>query len=146
MHTHHISKPKAVALAFIAGWIAVQFVPVDRSNPPVTGEVEAPSEVAAVLRRACYDCHSNEARWPWYGYLAPVSWVMAHGVAAGRAAVNYSTWPDYDATEAAARIQASIAAAVQGRMPPRHHATLRPDARLSPEDLAVLKAWAEAGE
>lgn len=142
MGTSHISKPKAVALAFIAGWIAVQFVPIDRTNPPVTGDIDAPPEVEAVLRRACYDCHSNETRWPWYGYLAPTSWAMAHGVAAGRAALNYSTWPDYDTTEAAAHIQSSVAAAAQGRMPPRHHATLSPDARLSEEDLAVLEAWA----
>jgi hypothetical protein len=39
---------------------AIQFVPVDRSNPPVEQEVPAPDNVRAFLRRACYDCHSNE--------------------------------------------------------------------------------------
>ena len=46
--------------------VAAQFVPVTRDNPPVESDVMAPAPVGDILRRACYDCHSNETVWPWY--------------------------------------------------------------------------------
>jgi hypothetical protein len=62
----------AVAVVFVV----IQFVPVDRSNPPVTAEVPMKPAARAILRRACYDCHSHETAWPWYsnvaGYYLPV--------------------------------------------------------------------------
>lgn len=57
-----------------AALLAIQLVPVERDNPPVEEEVPASAEARAVLRRACYDCHSNEVVWPWYARVAPVSW------------------------------------------------------------------------
>jgi hypothetical protein len=58
-------------LSVLAVLIVIQFIPVDTSNPPVTADIPSSPEVKAVLRRACYDCHSNETRWPWYDRVAP---------------------------------------------------------------------------
>ena len=47
-------------------------------KPPVTGKLEAPPEVTAILDRACADCHSNENRLHWYDEIAPASsWKQA---------------------------------------------------------------------
>jgi hypothetical protein len=73
-------------------FIMIQFVPVNRSNPPAQGDFRGSPEVVSVLRRACYDCHSNETVWPWYSRVAPLSWVIAHDVNEGRAVLNFSTW------------------------------------------------------
>ena len=70
--------------------------PVDRENPPVTGDIGAPSEVDAILRTSCYDCHSNETVWPWYSYLAPASWLVAEDVEHGREHLNFSEWTSYE--------------------------------------------------
>src|SRR5688572_19601769 len=72
--------------------VAIQFVPVDRVNPPVEAEVPALANVRAILRRACYDCHSNETVWPWYSQVAPVSWLVVRDVREGREELNFSTW------------------------------------------------------
>jgi Haem-binding domain len=37
-----------------------QFIRPIISNPPVTLEVRVPDSVKAVLRKGCYDCHSND--------------------------------------------------------------------------------------
>ena len=73
-------------LALIVCLVAAQFVPVDRTNPPVGQEIVAPAEVMTVLERACYDCHSNETVWPAYSRVAPVSWLVARDVQEGREA------------------------------------------------------------
>ena len=53
-------------LPIASGLVAIQLVQFPRTNPPVAGELAAPAEVKAILRRACYDCHSNETTLPWF--------------------------------------------------------------------------------
>ncbi len=76
--------------------MAIQLVPVNRSNPTVEADLEAPEAVTAVLRTACYDCHSNETHWPWYSYVAPVSWLVAHDVEEARSEFSFSHWEQLD--------------------------------------------------
>ena len=59
-------KPRVIILVtgFFCLVAALQFVPVNRTNPPEREAVVAPSDVQAILQRACYDCHSNDTRWP----------------------------------------------------------------------------------
>lgn len=64
---------KRLGVAFIIALMAVQFVPVNRTNPPVEGKPVMSAELEPVVRRACYDCHSNETRWPWYTGIAPIT-------------------------------------------------------------------------
>src|SRR5262245_48232416 len=80
----------------LGGIVAVaQLIPVSRDNPPVETELVAEAPVRDLLRRACYDCHSHETKWPWYAYVAPVSWLVAHDVEEGREHLNFSTWNRY---------------------------------------------------
>ena len=69
-----------------------------RTNPPVdparTLEAQASltPEVAAILDRACMDCHSHKKRWPWYSHVMPVSIFVAGHVNHGRKHLNFSDW------------------------------------------------------
>ena len=64
------------AVALVVVMLGIQFIPVGMNNSPVEDEISAPQEIKAVLRRACYNCHSNETIWPWYGRVAPMSWIF----------------------------------------------------------------------
>ena len=75
--------------------VAIQFIPVDRSNPPVEEEIVVAPQLQAILKRACYDCHSHETIWPWYSQVAPASWLLAWDVHEGREELNFSTWNRY---------------------------------------------------
>jgi hypothetical protein len=120
-------------------FLAIQLVPVDRSNPPVEEEVPASPEARAVLRRACYDCHSNEVRWPWYARVAPVSWLIARDVSEGREALNYSTWNRLDAGDRREALEESWEETEEGEMPLWFYLPMHPEAWLSREDLAILE-------
>jgi Haem-binding domain len=122
-------------------FIAIQFVPVSRTNPPVQGDFRGSREVVAVLRRACYDCHSNETVWPWYSRVAPVSWVIAHDVNEGREALNFSTWNQLSAEKQAEAMKESWEEVAEGKMPTWYYVALHPEARLSANDQSVLRAW-----
>jgi hypothetical protein len=129
------------ALAFCVAFIVIQFVPVSHTNPPVQGDFRSSTEVVSVLRRACYDCHSNETVWPWYSRVAPVSWLIAHDVNEGRAALNFSTWNQLDAKKQAEAVKDSWKEVAEGEMPTWYYVALHPEARLSPNDQSVLRAW-----
>ncbi|MGH7767721.1 MAG: heme-binding domain-containing protein [Candidatus Binatia bacterium] len=91
-----IKKLSAAALLGLAVLLLISLsVQVRHTNPSSKGDVAAPPEINAIFRRACYDCHSNETQWPWYGYVAPISWWIARDVELGRRGLNFSEWDSY---------------------------------------------------
>jgi mono/diheme cytochrome c family protein len=132
-------KAMLLGLALVA--LAIQFVPVSRTNPAGGVEVDAPPQPKAVLQRACYDCHSNATRWPWYSHVAPVSWLVSSDVEEGREEMNLSRWEAYT-PERQAKLRRKIRREVDsGDMPLWYYVTMHPAARLSEEDLAALRSW-----
>lgn len=114
--------------------VAIQFVPVDKSNPPITREVVWNSaETRALAERTCYDCHSNEVKWPWYANIAPISWRIADHVRHGREHLNFSTWdqPNEDADKI-------LEVTKSGEMPLSDYLLMHPEAQLSDEEFSLL--------
>src|SRR5689334_10401053 len=116
--------------------LLIQFVRPERANPQfdpawsLEARTRMPADVAAIIDRSCKDCHSNETKWPWYSNVAPVSWLVADDVKAGRRQMNFSEWARYSQDEANARLT-YIAFTVRERsMPKPSYLRLHPDARL----------------
>ena len=127
----------AVAAAVLLA--AIQLVPVSRTNPPVSSALAAPPAVAAILKRACYDCHSHETIWPLQAYLAPLSWLVARDVNEGREELNFSAWDRVDRKKVAKKLPEEIA---EGEMPPWLYVVAHPEARLADADRKLLIDWA----
>jgi hypothetical protein len=123
--------------------VAAQCVRFARTNPPVRGDLVAPAEVKNILRRACYDCHSNETAWPWYSAIAPASWVICHDVNEGRRRLNFSTWGDYvsDPDTAARKLSEILKFVANDDMAPRYYRMLHPTARLTVAQRDLLVRW-----
>lgn len=127
-----------VAAVVFAG---IQFVPAHRTNRLGAGDPDAPRDVQWILRRACYDCHSTETRWPIWAYVAPVSWQVVADVERARTRLNFSDWAAYDSAHRVAMRALVGAVTTSHRMPLWYYVTLHPDARLDSADLATLQAW-----
>lgn len=132
---------KIAAGVVLALVIIIQLVPVARTNPPSDRPIVVPDTVGQILRRACYDCHSHETRWPWYAYVAPMSWLVASDVKKGREHVNFSTWGHYDSEEQAEKLGDIWEEVEDGEMPLKIYLPLHPDARLSDDDREILRMW-----
>lgn len=130
-------------IGLVAFLLLAQLVPIDRSNPPVTAEVPAPPAVRAILERSCYDCHSNQSRWPWYGYVAPLSWVMAYDIHEARDHVNFSTWDAYTEKKRVDMLEEVWEQVDEGEMPFFVYLPLHPEAELSEADKQLLEDWAD---
>ncbi|MFL6352309.1 MAG: heme-binding domain-containing protein [Bryobacteraceae bacterium] len=103
-----------------------------------------PVPVRAILERACQDCHSQTTVWPWYSHVPPIAWQIHTDVERGRALMDLSKWKDFSESEPRG-FTAGIGAAVQNHlMPPRKYVWLHPEARLSSDELELVRAWALA--
>jgi hypothetical protein len=103
------------------------------------------TRLVAVLDRACRDCHSNATVWPWYTQIAPASWLMAYGVTKGRKAVNFSEWATYPPEAQRTLLSASCQDVSDGKMP-GPYTLLRPETRLSAQDVETICASARRSE
>jgi len=124
----------------------IQLIPLNRvpaQLPDTTNqEISAPEEIKNILKRSCYDCHSNALTYPWYAKIAPLSWYIQNHVKEGRRAVNFSTWQSYT-QKRKAKILSRIPKALKVRMPLPDYLWLHPEAKLTPKEKKLLSIWAE---
>lgn len=80
----------------------IQFIPVNRINKPVDKKVNfvnvfaTPGNVQEILKKGCYDCHSNETIYPDYAYVAPIAWSIKNHINEGREHLNFSEWGNFN--------------------------------------------------
>jgi uncharacterized membrane protein len=142
-------KTFKILLAWLFGTlILLQFIRVDVPPPPEASEndeVKAPKEVKTILKKACYDCHSNHTKWPWYSYISPVSIEINSNVKNGRAWLNFSIWNKYS-EEKREKLLKGIEKAIVWQMPPAGYMWIHKEARLTKEEREIIKNWAEANQ
>ncbi len=142
-------KLKWIFAALAVVFALLQFSSPPRTNPPVVPghdlmATNAPSpQIAALLQSACYDCHSDETRWPWYSHIAPVSWLVADDVTRGRERLNFSDWPRALPERAAKRLERISEEVDDKEMPPAKYTLLHPEARLTAGQRQQLIHWAD---
>jgi hypothetical protein len=123
-------------------FILIQVFQVDIKNTPTNpkDEIKAPKEVMAILKRSCYDCHSNSAKLPWYSKVAPISWTISRHIKIGRKWVNFSIWETYTPEQKDKKLQ-EIYKAVYRVMPLQSYVSQHSEAKLSKEDRDLIRSW-----
>jgi mono/diheme cytochrome c family protein len=129
------------ALILLLGFIGIQFIRPDITNPPVRADLEAPPEVKQIFRNSCYNCHSNETRLPWYDKLAPAYWIVAHDIRQARLHLNFSDLGGMPATQRRAALFQAVNMVQLGAMPLGRYTLLHPNAIVAPDDLETLKHY-----
>lgn len=131
---------KLIALVILA-LIGIQFISVERTNPPVTQDIDAPTSIKDIFKKACYDCHSNETNWAWYTKVAPFSFLAVRDVNEGRKHLNFSEWDKYYSKikEVKEEIWDEVK---EEQMPPWQYRVVHSEAKLSLEEKDALRNWA----
>ena len=143
-------KKKKVWIALLVIFIIIQLIPTGRpevikDNPnDLLLNNQVPTEAESMLRAACYDCHSNESIYPWYAYVAPVSFLVNRDIRVGREELNFSDWETFSKVDKAKLLDKIIEAVESEEMPMVIYPPLHPEAKLSTEDRKVLTDWAES--
>lgn len=118
-------------LSLVIGLVAMQLIPVgSRANPPALVEPNWDSLTTRTLvQRACFDCHSNETVWPWYSYVAPISWMVVKDVNEGRRVLNFSEWTP--AQQRATQPEEAVELVSKNLMPLPYYILIHPEANLT---------------
>lgn len=133
---------KATIFILLIVFIAMQFIRIDKTNEPTPKELEmkAPANISTLLKTACYDCHSNEVKWPWYSNVAPFSWVINTHVKDGRKALNFSEWEKYSDKEKTKKLK-EIFRTAYAAMPLNSYKWVHTDAELTREQRTMIRDW-----
>ncbi len=141
-----MKKVKVALVAALLVFVALQFTNPARTNPPVVNDLAAtnapPAEITALLRAACYDCHSSETKWPWYARLAPSSWLVVSDVNEGREHLDFSDWPR-EPERVAKKLDRINEELDYKEMPPKKYTLLHPEARLTEAQRKAIMDWAD---
>ena len=127
---------KKIVLYLLLAFIVIQFYPLDRTNEPVDEKInfidtqKPPQEVESLIKNACYDCHSNETKYPFYAYIAPFSWSVKHHINEGRENLNFSKWGNYPAQKKSKLMEECAEMIAEGEMPMKGYVFFHPEAKL----------------
>lgn len=120
---------------------AIQLVRPKIGNPPVTAELAAPEPVKAILRKSCYNCHSNETRLSWFDEPVPAYWLVAYDVRRARRKLNFSEIGKLPAAAQRGTLFEAVNLIRLGAMPLPQYRAAHPGSVVSAEDLAVLEKY-----
>src|SRR3979411_2796667 len=84
----------ALSALIVVAWVVSRPRGSEGGGGPILVGAHVSPEVLATLKRSCQDCHSDSTHFPWYSYVAPVSWLIASDVQEGREHLNLSRWSE----------------------------------------------------
>ena len=133
-----------LAVLVVAIVLVIQVIPVERnvSTVPPGQSFEktekVPANVAAILKVSCYDCHSNNTRYPWYSELQPGAWFMARHITKGKEELNFDEFNNYSKRRKKAKIKSIISQIEKDEMPLKSYRMMHGNARLSADEKKEL--------
>lgn len=135
---------KKILIVLLMVFIIIQFFPIDKTNP-ITNEgmdflkiKNTPEPIAKLIRNSCYDCHSNETKYPFYSNLQPVAWLLKNHIDEGRKELNFSTFATYEPKRQAHKLEEATEYVEQKNMPLESYTLGHSDAKLSDEQRKQL--------
>jgi len=127
---------KNISIFLVFLFLAIQSIRIDKTTEPVNAATDfialtsANSEVAGVLKTACYDCHSNQPTYPWYTNIAPISWWIKHHIDEGSHHLNFSIWGTYSEKRKNHKLDECVEMVEEGEMPMSSYTLMHGEAKL----------------
>ncbi len=138
-------KPaKRLGIALIVVLVGLQFIPTRTTqNTSVSSSdfvltFNVPENVGKMIVTSCYDCHSNNTRYPWYSKIQPVGWFLEKHINKGMEELNFSEFVSYSARKQKSKLKSMVNHIEKNEMPLASYTFIHRDARLSQEDKKVL--------
>ncbi|KEY20156.1 heme-binding domain-containing protein [Kaistella antarctica] len=138
---------KKLLIIFISAVIlilVVQVIPVHRNESPIPGgksfvnQFNVPNNVNRILERSCYDCHSNQTNYPWYGNIQPTALLLDNHISEGKKKLNFDEFQDYGKRRLRTKYTEIVKQIEQDKMPITSYLWLHPEARISETEKKLL--------
>ena len=143
-----MSTTSKVLLGLLAVLIIIQFFRPEKNQSEAAtpndlfAHYSATDSLKQLIKTSCYDCHSNNTRYPWYSQIQPVAWWLDDHVREGKREFNFSEFASYPAKKADHKMEEFIELVKKEEMPLTSYTVLHDDARLTDEQRVALTNWA----
>lgn len=140
---------RIILIIIIVFLVAIQFIHPARniaagaSPGDISTLHPVPDSVAVVLRKACYDCHSNNTRYPWYFNIQPVAWWMSDHINEGKHELNFSEFANYPVNRQVKKLKRTVQEVQKGDMPLNSYTWIHKDAVLTDQEKNLVIDWAK---
>ena len=150
VHTAGREMMKKILLGLLVIFVSIQFYRPAKNLSAAPGPNDllvlhpAPPAVSRILTTACYDCHSNNTRYPWYAEVEPVGWWLTSHIHDGQRHLNFSEFGAYTRKQAAHKLDQISDQVGDHTMPLKSYTWIHRDARLSEAQIRQVTDWADA--
>lgn len=138
---------KHIIIGLVILFVVMQFFRIDKTNPQsdpaddFIAHTDPPTGTAIQIKESCYDCHSNNTRYPWYADVAPASWIIGSHIEDGRKHLNFSEWGKYDKERRKHKLDEIVEEVEEGNMPMSGYVLIHGDAELTGEQKESFINW-----
>lgn len=135
---------KIIALVLLVVFVGIQFIPTERNQSDVVQKSDfllvnnSPENIGSLLQVSCYDCHSNNTRYPWYNKVQPIAYFLERHIKEGKAELNFSEWEAYSNRKKNSKLRSIISQIQDDEMPLYSYTLIHRDAVYSDSEKEMV--------
>lgn len=139
-----MKTPKKIVVGLFMILIGIQFIRPDPNNDDrvmatdFIKTYEVPTQIGSVLRKSCYDCHSNNTEYPWYSYIQPMGWLLNKHIREGKKKLNFSEFGTYSQRKRISKLKSMKNQIEQNKMPLPSYSMVHKKALLASEEKNLI--------
>lgn len=128
-------------------FVGIQFIPTTRNQSVLilqadfNNTFEVPYNIQNILKKSCYDCHSNNTNYPWYHKIQPASWLLENHIKEGKKELNFSEFGASSKRRQKSKLKSIINQIKDDEMPLYSYTLIHSDAKLSEGNKKDLIDW-----
>ena len=130
---------KRLLLILLITFFVLQFfrptknISASKSINDITTKYAVPADVMASLQNSCYDCHSNNTKYPWYSNIQPAAWWLADHIEEGKKEINFNEFSAYSLRRQYRKFKEINNQLEEDEMPLQSYTIIHGDAKLTKE-------------
>ncbi|PYF74630.1 heme-binding domain-containing protein [Pedobacter nutrimenti] len=147
-----MSGIKKILLGLLVILIMIQFIHPARNKSgqgmpnDISKMVAMPGDVRGILKKACYDCHSNNTDYPWYTYIQPMHWFMNYHIQSGKEELNFNEFGAYTPRRQQSKLRSIENSLKDGSMPLSSYTLIHRNAILSEAEKSLIINWVQTSK
>jgi len=138
---------KIIVLVLLVAFVGIQFIPTERNQSDLVPKTDflvvnnTPEDIGKLLEVSCYDCHSNNTKYPWYNKIQPVAWFLEDHIKDGKKELNFSEWDEYSNRRKNSKLKSIISQIRDDEMPLFSYPLLHRDAVYSDSEKELVMEY-----
>ena len=140
---------KKILLGLLSLFILIQFFRPSRNllTAPEPDDIfshyPASESIKAMIKTSCYDCHSNNTRYPWYAGIQPLAWWIDHHIEEGKGELNFSDFAAFNTRYKSHKLDEIMEVINEREMPLKSYLITHSEARLTDAQRKEIVKWAD---